>query len=153
MPLSDTELIAHVNSLLTQAEEDSTSQTNDRDRALEYYNGEMDDTPSDEGRSSVVSKDLRANVRKIMPSIMRTLFGGRRYVEYKSTGPGNTDQSAQASDYVNNVVMPNCNGEDALYDAVFDAALLRTGILTWEAIEEDTVEVQEYTGYNIAELQ
>ena len=132
---------------LYQCEEYSAEQSDDRRCALEYYEGFMNDMETEEGRSSMVSKDLRANVRKLMPSVMRTLFGSDKLVEYEEAGPGQQEQAQQATDYVNKVIIPKCGAEDALFDAVFDAMLLRTGILKWYAVEDPQSMVYEYTGH------
>ena len=146
-------VIRYVESLLTECEEDSDSGSNTRDQFMSYYDGKMSDLPSDEGRSSVVSKDLRAAAKKLMPSLMRTLFGGQKYVKYEPVGPGDEHGATQASDYINNVVIPQCDGENAIFDAVFDAMILRTGILTWRAEEDLTTEVVDYTGYDPATVE
>ena len=45
-------------------------------------------TPSDEGRSKVVSRDVRAMVKKVLPAVIRTIMGNDQVVEYKPGGKG-----------------------------------------------------------------
>lgn len=116
-----------------------------RQRALEYYNGIMSDLPSDDGRSSVASKDLREEVKKLMPSVMRTLFSNDKIVTYQATAPETEDQADQATDYVNYKIVPECGVEDALIDALTDAILLKTGILKTVAYTEKSRKTYKYT--------
>ena len=139
------DLISHVARLVKQCEDYLEEQSNDRERALEYYNGEMSDLTPDEGRSSVVSKDVRAVIRKLMPSIMRTILSNDRIVDYEPVGQEDEGSAQQATDYVNHVVVPECGAEQAIYDAVFDALLLKTGILKWSAYKRLKSAVHDFT--------
>lgn len=111
----------------------------ERIRAMEYYDGVMRDTPSDEGRSKVVSRDVRAMVKKVLPAVVRTIMGNDQVVEYKPGGKGDEQQAGQATDYINHVVLPESKGYDAIHDAVHDALRLRNGIL--KAWYDDSVKV------------
>lgn len=144
--LDSTERLAsHVAGLVTTAKEYLAEQQKARQTAMEYYAGKMTDLPAEAGRSSVVSMDTRAVIKKIMPSIMRTIFGGGDVVKYVPLGPEDEEAAQQATDYVNNVSVKECNVERALYDAIHDALLLKTGILKWSAYRKRKVTIQEYT--------
>lgn len=126
--------------LIAQAEAYRDLQKGARDRALAFYQGEESSVPAqDSTKATVVSKDLRAVVRKIMPSVMRTLLSNDRVVEYHPRRAEGEAQARQATDYVNAVVIEESGAERAIYDAVMDALLLKTGILTWAAYEENRV--------------
>ena len=135
-----------VRALVDQCEDHLDRQKDFRERALRAYRGDAEFLPHDEGRSAVVSMDLRKAVQKIMPSIMRTLLSSDTMVEYDPTGPADEEAAKQATDYVNAVVLPECGAEIAVYDATQDALLLKTGILKWSAYERRRVEVREFTG-------
>lgn len=139
------DLISHVARLVDQCEDYLAEQSKDRERALEYYNGEMSDMKPDEGRSSVVSKDVRAVIKKLMPSIMRSILSNDKIVDYEPVGQEDEESAQQATDYVNHVVVPGCGAEQAIYDAVFDALLLKTGVLKWSAYKRLKSAVHEYT--------
>ena len=130
----------------------SDSQSDDRTKAMEYYDGIMADTPSDEGRSSVVSKDFRAATKKVLPSITRTIFGSDKVVEYQGIGEGDEEMAEQANDYINYVVMPECHGEEHIRDAIHDALRLRNGILKWWWDKTIDVKVTKHTGQTIEDL-
>src|SRR5690606_33287548 len=80
---------------------------------------------------TLVSRDVRAAVKKILPSIYRTILGNDEIVEYQPVGEGDEDASEQATDYVNYVALPECDGRQAIEDAINDAVRLRNGIIKW----------------------
>ena len=138
-------LASHVARLIETCEQYAEEQKPARDRALEYYEGKLSDLPAEEGRSKVVSKDVRTVVKKLMPSVMRTLLSNDKIVEYEPIGPGDEDDAAQATDYVNHAVVEECGAEAAIHDAVFDALVVKTGILKWVAYKRRRVTVATYT--------
>ena len=145
---SEERLAGYLSLLIRQCEDHADYQEKYRRKALEYYNGELKDMKPEAGRSGVISNDLRAAIRKLMPSVMRTLLANDKLVEYMPTGPGKETYAEQATDYVNQAIVadPKCGVETALHDAIFDALVIRTGILTWEAFDDTRVEVYHYEG-------
>jgi len=123
--------IATIGDMVREAEKHADDMSADRIRAIEYYDGVMRDTPSDMGRSQMVSRDVRANIKKVLPSLLRTIFGSTQVVEFQPVGPGDEQGAAQASDYINRVVMLEANARRHIEDALHDALLLRNGILRW----------------------
>lgn len=144
--MTEPTLASQVFRLIEQAESYSDSQEASRRRALSFYNGDKEAIPYDKTFSSVVSKDVRKHVQKLMPSIMRTILSNDRVVEYMPAGPDDEGVAEQATDYVNAYVIPECDGERALHDAIFDALLLKTGVLNWTAYTQSRVVVQSYSG-------
>ena len=118
----------------------------DRLRAIEYYQGKMTDTPSDQGRSQMTTRDVRANIKKVLPSIMRTIMGSDEVVEFLPMAEGDEEGAEQAGDYLNYVVLPESDARNAIYDAVHDALLLRNGILKWWFEEKQSVKISKHTG-------
>ncbi len=141
----DKGLVKHVARLVRDCESYLDEQQGARERALEYYAGKMLDVPSDEGQSSVVSSDVRATYRKLMPSIMRTIFGTDQAVKYDPAGPGDEESASQATDYVNAVVLDESGAKDAVHDAIFDAMIVKTGVLKWTAYENRKATVTRFT--------
>ena len=139
------QLASHVAKLIDACERYSEEQQPNRSRAQEYYDGRMTDTASDEGMSSSVSKDVRTTVKKLMPSVMRTLLSNDKIVDYQPAGPGDEESAEQATDYVNRVVVPECEAEDAIRDAIFDALLVKTGILKWTAYKRKHTKCYKFT--------
>lgn len=139
-------IAAHAWKLVETCESHLTEQSKGRELALNYYNGVMTDMPSDAGRSSVVSKDLRAVVKKLMPSIKRAIFSNDKIVEYEPIEQADVEDAEQATDYVNYVVIPESDAEKAIEDAIFDALVVKTGILKWSAYETENSVSHDYTG-------
>lgn len=130
--MTDEELAGVVGGLLDDCENYQESyQRPDRLKAQQYYDGEMRDTPADDGRSKAISKDVRATIKKMLPSIYRVFFGSDKIVEYAPISEGDENSAEQATDYVNYVVLPESGGQQAIYDAMHDALLKRNGILKW----------------------
>ena len=150
----DLALASHVAQLIDGCEKHADDQEKGRQQALEYYDGIMADMPFETGRTGVVSHDLRAVIKKIMPTIMRTLLSGDKIVDFEPAGPGEGKelQAQQATDYMNHVVVPEAGVEGALYDAIFDALVVKTGILKWRAYNRREATVQQYTSQSDAQL-
>ena len=146
MPMTDQELCKIVASLVQDCEAYRREQSEDRIRAMEYYDGEMKDTPSDDGRSKVVSRDVRGEIKKVLPSIVRIILGNDKVVEYQPIGQGDDRMAEQATDYVNYLAFPESGGPDAVHDAIDDALRLRNGIIKWWQDEQIEVKVSEHSG-------
>lgn len=142
----DMEYIPKIARMVRECEDYRDDLSADRVRAIQYYDGVMTDTPADEGRSQVVSRDVRSGIKKVLPSILRTILGNDEVVEYSPVGEGDEEQAEQASDYINYVVLPESNGFDAIHDAIHDATRLRNGVLTWWYDEKLEVKVSRHSG-------
>lgn len=138
--------VAVISDMVREAEKHADDLSKDRIRAVEYYQGIMRDTPSDKGRSAMVSKDVRAVIKKVLPSIVRTILGNEKVVEFLPVGMGDEQGAEQATDYVNHVVMQESDGYRAIEDAIHDALLLRNGILHACFEEKRDAKVSEHTG-------
>lgn len=150
-----TDSVSIIADMVDQSERHAEDLSKDRLRAIEYYQGTMKDTPSDAGRSSMTTRDVRANIKKVLPSIMRTILSADEVVEFLPVGEDDEDGAQQSSDYMNYVVVPESNARDAIYDAIHDALLLRNGILKWWYDEKQCVKISTHTGlteYALAEL-
>ena len=130
------------------------SEAPDRIVASDYFNGKPFGNEED-GRSQVVSRDVRDTIALMLPQIMRTFFGTQRVVEYQPRYPEDVPSSEQASDYVNAVVLgaDNPASFQTFYSIIKDALVKRVGIakVDWERREE--VEHEEYTGLDDQALE
>jgi Skp family chaperone for outer membrane proteins len=141
--MADIKIIAN---LVGEAERHAESQSKDRIRATEYYQGTMADTPSDKGKSSMVTRDVRANIKRVLPSIVRTILNADEVVEFMPVGEGDEEAAKQASDYINYVVIPESDGRNAIYDAIHDALLHRNGVIKWWFEEKKTAAFSSHSG-------
>lgn len=138
--------LASISDMIREAERHADDMSKDRIRAVEYYQGVMRDTPSDKGKSQIVSRDVRSVIKKVLPSVVRTILGNEVVTEYQPMNEGDEDGAEQATDYVNHVVLPECDGYRAIEDAIHDALLLRNGILHVYFEEKTEAKVSSHTG-------
>lgn len=134
--------------MVKEAEAHAESLSASRLRAIEYYDGVMEDTPSPDGRSQQITRDVRSSIKKVMPSIMRTLLGSDEVVEFMPVAEGDEDAAEQAADYINYIIIPECDATTAIKSAINDALLLRNGILKWWFEEKKTVKISTHSGLN-----
>lgn len=103
----------------------------DQAKATDYYHSRPFGN-EEEGRSHVVSSDIRDATQAQLPSLMRVFFGSEHVVEFR---PRRMDQEAvarQVTDYIRDVIIQEDNdGFLTLYSAFKDALVRRIGILKW----------------------
>ncbi|MDX1201084.1 phage portal protein [Sinorhizobium medicae] len=144
--MSKQQVAAQVSQLVKDCENYRDELSVDRIKAMEYYDGIMKDTPADANRSKVVSRDVRSAIKKVLPSLIRTILGNDKVVEYQPVNEGDEASAEQATDYVNFVVFPESDGYDAVQDAAHDALKLRNGIIRWWYDRKRKVQVSKHTG-------
>ncbi|MDX0802484.1 phage portal protein [Sinorhizobium medicae] len=144
--MSKQQIAAQVSQLVKDCENYRDELSVDRIKAMEYYDGIMKDTPADPNRSKVVSRDVRSAIKKVLPSVIRTILGNDKVVEYQPVNEGDEAAAEQATDYVNFVVFPESDGYDAVQDAAHDALKLRNGIIRWWYDKKRKVQVSKHTG-------
>lgn len=144
--MQDADLCKVVQSLIKDCEAYRTVQYPDRLRAMEYFDGTMKDTPSDDGRSKVVSRDVRGEIKKVLPSVIRIILGNDKVVEYQPNQQGDEAAADQATDYINSLVFPESDGPNAVHDAIDDALRLRNGIIKWWQDKKIEVKYSEHSG-------
>ena len=145
-PMEEQELEGIIASLIEEAQDHiDLTEAPDRVRASDYYQGKPFGNEED-GRSQVVSYDVRDTISLMMPQIMRTFFGSEKVVEFVPREASDVPTSEQASDYVNQVVLGQDNPAFSVFYNVFkDALIKRVGVVKvdWERKEE--VEHEEFT--------
>lgn len=125
---------------------DDTELSSKRSRALEYYRGEMSDTPSLPNRSSVVSRDVADTIGWMLPGIIRVFTASDQMALYEPEKPGDEPFAKQATDYINNLFFKENEGYRILWDGTHDSLLLGNGIIKhwWDGSEE--IKVTEHSG-------
>ena len=152
--MTESELAALVHHEVTNALSwDDSVLSKQRSRALEYYRGEMNDTPFAPNRSEVVSTDVADTVGHILPGLMRIFGQSDRTAEYlpqASEDPNKLDlaeeQAEQATDYINYLFWHECDGYRLLYDAFWDALVVKNGIFKHWWDDSPYTEVHTHTG-------
>jgi hypothetical protein len=144
--MAERDHVALVADLVKEAENYRDELSADRTKALEYYEGKMVDTPSDKGRSSVVSRDVRSTVQKVLPAVSRVFLANERIVEFQPAQQGDELAAEQATDYLNSVVFIETNGPRIIEDSIHDALKVRNAVVEWEYEEKTCVTTSRHTG-------
>lgn len=125
---------------------DATELSERRSRAMEYYRGEMIDTPALVGRSQVVSRDVADTIGWMLPGIIRVFTASDRMACYEPVEQRDEQFSEQATDYANHIFFKDNAGYRILWDATHDSLLQANGIVKhwWDDSEE--CEYSEFSG-------
>lgn len=126
-----------------------------RQKSMYYYLGmPVGDLspPEVDGRSSVVSTDVRDTIESMLPQLMVTFVGSDTVAEFEATKPGDEMKAEQATEYVNYLFYKKNNGHRIAYTWMKDALLQKNGIVKvwWDTRHEETRE--EYRGLSEVEL-
>jgi len=117
--------------------------------AESYYLGEPFGN-EEEGRSTVISMDVRDTVQAILPSLMRVFYGGEHTVEFAPTSAEDVQKASQATDYINYIFRRDNDGFAVLYSAFKDALVKGSGFVKW--YWDSTDEIESYTLEGIDEI-
>lgn len=117
----------------------------ERAKATKAYRGDPYGD-EEEGRSTIVSRDVHDTVQGQLPDLLRILLGPERVCEYAPETPGDALWVDQATQYAEYVVERDNDGFTILYSAIKDALVRKTGIIKywWDTSEE--VRTEHYTG-------
>lgn len=108
--------------------------------------------PEVEGRSSVISPDIRNTIEAMLPQLMVKFTGGDSVVEFEPQKSGDEETAKQITDYMNYLFFKKNNGHNITYTMFKDALLQKRGIakVWWDDRHEETKE--EYRGLSDVEL-
>jgi hypothetical protein len=134
--------IVHFTSLLSEQ----------RRKAMQYYYGQPYGNEVD-GRSQVVTTEVKDAVEGILPSLMAMFTASDEIVRFEAQKPDDEEAASQATDYVNYVFSRLNNGFLALYCLFKDALLQKNGYVKvyWENYEDQGKE--EYEDLSDAEFE
>jgi hypothetical protein len=116
-----------------------------RQKAEYYYLGlPVGDlsAPEVEGRSSVISTDVRDTVEAMLPQLMVTFCGGDKVCEFEAQGPEDEKAAGLATEYVNYLFFKKNNGHAISYTWMKDALIQKNGIVKiwWDTRTEEKKE-------------
>jgi len=149
--MTDDELASQLSNEIESASGNfNTELSAQREEAMKYYLGEPFGNEI-EGRSEIVTTDVRDTIEYIMPSLMRIFTTHNNVAEFEPQGPEDVEMAQQATDYVNYVFNKQNNGFKVLYDVFKDALISKTGVIKhfWE--EKKEVSTETYT--NLTEIE
>ncbi|MCB4860782.1 hypothetical protein K7W03_14400 [Sphingobium sp. PNB] len=103
-------------------------------RALDYYNGTMDDLPAAEGTSSVVDGTVALVVDNGLAAVLKPFVSSDETVMFSPRGPEDVQVAEQATEYVNYIFNCDNPGFLILHNWFKDALLSKLGIIKvwWE---------------------
>ena len=116
-----------------------------RARAIQYYRGEPFGN-EEEGRSQVVSTDVRDTVAGILPSLMKVFFGSKKIVQFTPRNVEDIPVADQATDYVNYIFTNDNNGFLVCHSVFKDALRGALGIAKYYWEEKVEIKTEFYTG-------
>lgn len=154
--LTEDELKALVGAEMRQSLGYSSSKlSQQRQKSMYYYLGmPVGDLspPEVEGRSSVISTDVRDTIESMLPQLMVTFVGSDTVAEFEATKPGDEQKAEQATEYVNYLFYKKNNGHRIAYTWMKDALLQKNGIVKvwWDTRHEEKRE--EYRAMSDVEL-
>ena len=124
----------------------------DRERALNYFKGEMPDIAALANRSKAVSTDIADAVETVLPDLIEIFTGGDDVAAFTPQNPQDEQAAQQETDYVNHVVFHENDGFMTLYSMFKDALVEKVGIVTWFWGEDIQTREETFAGKNLAEL-
>ena len=113
-----------------------------RAESTKYYKGDPFGNEVD-GRSQVVSRDVRDSVQAVLPSMMRVFFGSEKVVEFVPRTANDLAMSEQATDYLNHIVRQDNDAISIFYSVFKDALMNKGGFVKWWW--DDSIEVQTHS--------
>lgn len=150
----DGELEGYVRGVLEQATTFIEQELSpDRAVATDYYMGRPFGN-EEEGRSRVVSTDVRDSVMQALPSLMRVFFGPERAVEFMPRSAEDVPVAEQATEFIADIVMRvDNNGFLQLHSAFKDALIRRVGVVKYWWEQRNTVKEESFTGLDELAIQ
>jgi len=139
--LGDEQISALVAREIALARDDRSEVIKRQTKALEYYQGKMKDIPAEEGRSSVVSRDLSDTIGWMLPGVMRVFTTSDRMALCEPVGEDDAEFARQATEGINYTFWKENDGYRVIYDASWDAMLGGNGIVKvyWDDTPQEVV--------------
>jgi hypothetical protein len=125
----------------------------ERERALEYFKGQMDDVPALNNRSRVVSSDVADAIHTVLPDLVEIFLGGEELGSFRAVGEEDVEGAKQETEVVNHVIMHENDGFKIVHDSIHDALLTKVGILYAWAEEETKQEGERVEDQSAALVQ
>lgn len=117
----------------------------ERARAVDDYFGRPYGD-EEEGRSSVVSRDVHDTIAAIEPSLMRIFFSPEHVVEFQPHGEEDVEQAEQATDYVNYIFTRDNDGFEILHSVIRNALREKVGVAKYWWDDSVEVTTTRYSG-------
>lgn len=133
-------------------EGDGGELTQNREKAIQYARGEMNDLQAMPNRSKAVSTDVAEAIETVLPDLIEIFVGGDDVATFQPVGEEDEEGAQQETDYVNYVVFQENPGFLTFYTIFKDALLTKTGVVTWWWEEDSESDDEVYEGKTEDEL-
>jgi hypothetical protein len=138
---SDDEIKKLVQREIEAAESNDDSELSEfRTKALEYFEGKLNDLKPPPGRSMVVSKDLSDAVGWIMPGVVKMFMASQHMAIAEAVGDEDEEWAKEATLGLNHLFFKENPGYRNLRDSTWDSLVLRNAII--KAYWDDTPEYE-----------
>ena len=119
--------------------------------ATQYYKGEPYGDEED-GRSQVVTTEVRDTVQAMMPSLMRVFFGDQQVLEIIPTSGDKAQFAEQAEDLLRYVMTVQNDGFKEFYSAFKDGLVRKTGLIKWWWEDSKSCRIRTFDGVTQQQL-
>src|SRR5690242_12875501 len=99
-----------------------------------------------EGRSQVVSTDLRDTIEWILPQALRVFLGGDDVVKFTPTGPEDEDQARLETQYINWIILERNDSFNVFSTWFRDALMSKVGYVKAYWQERTDIKLETYQG-------
>lgn len=152
--LKEDELLSLVSQMEAEAVNQQSTRNADNEELERRYNGELYGNEVD-GRSSVVSQDVKDTVEADMPGLVRTILGSGPIMAFKANNPNNEKEVAEAAEktaYVDWLVRGQSKSFRVNYGFLKDVDKLKMGVLKYFFEETEATEEKEFKNIDNIEL-
>lgn len=126
---SDMDLKALIVREIANAESARSEASKKLTKALQYYQGDMPDVPSEDGRSKATDRTTADVVGWVLPGVMRVFTAVDHVAVCEPVGPEDEQWAKQATDGINYTFMKENDGYQIIYDATWDSLMGGDGIV------------------------
>jgi hypothetical protein len=151
--LTSDELLSLVSQMEVEAVNQQETRNADNEELQRRYDGELYGNEV-EGRSSVVSQDVKDTVESDMPGLVRTILGSGPIMSFKANNPNNEKEVAEAAEktaYVDWLVRGQSKSFRVNYGFLKDTDMLKIGVLKY--FFEETEKTEEVSFKNVAVIE
>lgn len=121
----------------------------DRAESTKYYRGDPLGN-EEEGRSQIVTRDVRDAIRQVLPSLIEVFLGSENATEFVPAGPEDVAMAEQATDYVMHVILNDNPGVAVFHGWLKDSLYQKTGIIKWWKDDSVRVTYHNFSGLDDA---
>ncbi len=119
----------------------------ERAESTKYYRGDPLGN-EEEGRSQIVTRDVRDAVRQVLPSLVEVFLGSERATEFVPRGPEDAPQAEMATDYIQHIILNENEGVREFHSWFKDSLYNKVGVVKWWKDDAQAVSYHTFSGLN-----